>query len=416
MTLRDAESFSIMQQHLLEVIKGYGYRIIYPPLVEYASSLNISAGEDVLATLAKFNSYQDRQEFALRADFTPQAARIDARSMDSETCNRVCYAGEVFTLTNPSGQNNKSTFQIGAELFGDSSIASDREVISIALDCCRHLGLEEPILFLSHATFAKHAVQLLGLDETAERKYLSLLASKSQDLIKTFLAEQKLAKDKSVSAVKSLLEKLPRLYGDEKTLQQASKLIAGLTNKKAAKELGGMLADLQKLAGGFGSQAKVYVDLGEMPGNGYSYHNGIVFGIYFQDKHDCFASGGRYDFIGKHYGAGRAATGFSIDARKLFYHLSSIADTDAGINNDLIFAPCSPTNKGDKALEATVAQLRQEGERVVVALKNSETAQNLNCKRELVKGKGTGANKWSVVSVKRKKSQKKSQGKSQKKH
>lgn len=323
-----AQKFSVMQQKIMQVIQSYDYQLIYPPLVEYSDSLNLGKNADLDAVMARFADYPDGAELGLRADFTPQAARIDARMMDHLPRNRLCYCGETFRLGNRKGggQQGRSTVHIGAELFGDDSIKGDIEIIDVALQCLEKVKLVKPVLFLSHATFARLILTKINLPNDLEEEYLRLLATKSQDYISALLAKVPSAKLSPKN--RQLLTTMPRLYGDANIITKANKLIAHLKDG----ELDKILKEIKQVIAKFKGKAKIYVDLGEMPGSGYSYHNGLVFGLYTQDNPQCFAEGGRYDFIGSRYidsgGAksgksakGRPATGFSLDAKRLFSHI-----------------------------------------------------------------------------------------------
>lgn len=392
-----AEKFSVFQQQIMQVIRSYGYQLIHPPLVEYADSLNLGESADLGADMARFADYPNGGELGLRADFTPQAARIDARLMEKLRCNRLCYCGETFRLGNNNSAQGRSSFHIGAELFGEESIRSDMEIIDVALDCFTALKLAQPILFLSHATFARLVLQRLGLTATLEREYLTLLARKSQDYIVDLLDAMESG---SISREdKQLLSSMPRLYGDKSIITKAGQLIAHLDDDPLAK----ILREIRQVVARFKDRTTIYIDLGEMPGNGYSYHNGLVFGLYFADQPQCFAEGGRYDSIGSQYGKngkGRPATGFSLDARKLFAHY--IQDASAGTTykeaankksaSKSIYVPYTSGSAGeDETLE--IARLRKQGKVVIKGLSPSHNSKHLNCGYELVK-KGK---KWQVV-------------------
>lgn len=321
-----AEQFYDLHQRLISTIRSRGYQLVYPPLVEYTDSLNINDSDNLEADLARFTNGGER--LGLRADFTPQVARIDARLMDKSECNRLCYLGETFRLNAGVAGNGRSSFQVGAELFGDKSIDSDIEIIKLALDCLSSADISikpKLILFLSHATFAKSLLEILGLSQ--QQEYLDLLAKKSSDYIEEFLKRinSKSKKKLSTNAC-TILQALPRLYGDQSTIAKAQKLIKPLNNK----ELTQKLSKFDKVAKSFKGAAEIYVDLGEMPGNGYSYHNGFVFGIYFAGQPQCLTEGGRYDAIGSRYnttdqrgGDVRGATGFSIDVKRLFEYINN---------------------------------------------------------------------------------------------
>ncbi len=389
-----AQEFSGLQQKIMQVIQSYGYQTIYPPLVEYSDALNLGKSADLDADMARFSDYPNSGELGLRADFTPQAARIDTRLMDHLPCNRLCYCGETFRLGNRKGGNNtqqgRGSFHIGAELFGDASVRSDMEIIEIALDCFAALKLAKPILFLSHATFARLVLQKIGLADATGKEYLRLLASKSQDYISALLESQ--ADSKLSNKNKQILTSMPRLYGNKSVISEANKIIKHLNETSLTK----ILKEIKQVIAEFKDRATIYIDLGEMPGSGYSYHNGLVFGLYVQDQPQCFAEGGRYDFIGSQYGEngkGRPATGFSLDAKRLFNYayVSSESIKDKS-KFKTIYAPYGTT---DESLMCEVTKLRRQGKSVVTGLNPKHSAKYLNCGYELVKKSG----KWQLIKV-----------------
>ena len=324
-----AEQFHKMQQDILKIIKKYGYQLIFPPLVEYSSALNIDESPNLESDLVHFTG--GGEELGLRADFTPQAVRVDTKMMEHFPHNRLCYSGETFRLRSKNSTHGRSGFHIGAEFFGDKSIKGDIEIIRVALDCLAATKLKRvgrPNLFLSHATFAKRILQssYMGLTEARQEEYLNLLATKSMDYIKNFAANTMNVKGKKLNpTARGILESLCRLYGGTSLTAKANKLIAPLKDR----ELEQNLNDIRKVAKEFSKEADIYIDLGELPGSGYSYHNGLVFGVYYPDSPLCFALGGRYDAISKHYlghnyEVKRGATGFSIEARQLFDYLRTL--------------------------------------------------------------------------------------------
>ncbi len=398
-----AERFAKMQQKILKIVLGYGYQLIQPPSVEFASALNISNSENLEEDMVHFNDYPTADVLGLRADFTPQAARIDARVLHNSGINRFCYCGEIFRAKRVSSEDMRNTVHIGAELFGDSSINSDMEIMELMLTCLRSFCKEPVVLFIGHATFAKRILQLAKLSQEQERQYLKLLSAKSMDYVDDFVRQLNLS-----ASLRELLIQLPRLYGDRSILKKASALISKLKDK----QLNAMLQQVKRSSAVMQDKTSIYIDLGEMPGNGYSYHNGLVFGAYLQNNPSCFAEGGRYDAIGEHYGKGRPATGFSMDAKKLFYYINGKTSGKAsdGVSSHkqavaspvagLIFAPyigdgINDAAPKDAALKKEVAALRSSGKRVVCALNKKQNAKELNCAKELI----YSGRSWKVKSL-----------------
>ena len=384
-----AEAFRDMQSRLLQIFFGYGYQFILPPTVEYAHSLVLNSKADPEHEPVVF--YGADPPLGLRADFTPQAARMDAgmtdQSKDKEMLpNRLCYCGEVFRRHGESEYNPR---HLGAELFGEEGTSADHEVISLLASCIADVHRDEYVLSLGHASWCGKLVKAAGLRAEDSEHYYQLLACKSVDRITSFVASLDLA-----DAVRDILTQLPHLCGDDRILAKAVLLTEPLKNSEVSQTL----AELQKLCRlikkNGDAKMRLFLDLAEVPGRGYSYHNGPVFGVYLPDHSACLAKGGRYDAIGAHYssgdsgGSGRPATGFGINLGALFRYLMNrnaiCSETPASI-----FAPYAPN---DASLITTLRDLRADNQRIVRALRPGQTAGSLGCAAELVKEN----NRWRV--------------------
>ena len=374
-----AEAFAALQQRILGVFFSYGYQLFNPSLVEFSDSLVIDKTDELEQEIVKFMDQPSGEQLGLRADFTPQAARVEASTLRHDKPNRICYCGEVFRNHSEYDQF-RNQVQAGVELFGDKSIKSDKEVVFLLVDCLSRLSDKKLVLDLGHAQVWRCLVKLAGLSCQEREKYFRLLTSKQVDRLAEFVRVLKVP-----AKLRPFLIQLPRLYGDEKVLKEAKKM----TGTIGSDELDGVLHNIQSIVRELKRQTNVeiFVDLGEMPGGSYSYHNGLVFGAYFADKPHCFAKGGRYDTIAESYGGVRAATGFSIDLRSLFYYLA-----ERPRHPRLIF---SPHKLSDPSLQETIKKLRSHGRRVVCALNARQDARLLDCREQLVKKRG----RWIVEAV-----------------
>ena len=359
-----------MRAELLDLMRRSGYQLVAPPLLEYAESLLIDGSDMDLRTFKLVDQLSGRT-LALRADITPQVARIDAHLLNRQGVARLCYAGSVLH-TQPAGLNRtRELLQIGAELYGHAGLESDLEILRLMLGALSQLGVGGVHLDLGHVGVFRAIAQHAKLERSVENDLFTVLQSKDvttlQALTSTMDGESRAA-----------LLALPSLYGAcDEVLARARRELPKLPGIEAA------LNDLQRVASGL-EVASLGIDLADL--RGYHYHSGIVFAAYHAGSHDAIALGGRYDDLGRSFGRARAATGFSMDLR-LLYRLLPPAPRARGIR-----APCAQ----DASLSAAIDSLRSAGEVVVVDLPGSGNyPDESDCDRELVQQGGV----WQVVAI-----------------
>ena len=358
---------------MLELLRLSGYQLVAPPLLEYVESLLINDSADMDLRSFKLVDQLSGRTLALRADITPQVARIDAHLLNRQGITRLSYAGSVLH-TQPSGlMRTREPLQIGAELYGHSGLESDLEVQRLMLQSLALLGIQGVHLDLGHVAVFRALIKDAAIDAGLEASLFSALQSKDVPSLKGLVAVLP-------GEVQTALLALPELYGGVDVLQRARKVLPhSVELLKALDELEHAATQLQPLA------QHVGIDLAEL--RGYHYHSGMVFAAYHAGSHDAIAVGGRYDDVGKSFGRARAATGFSMDLRQL-HGLLNKQSLPKGI-----LAP----HRSDAALDAEIAKLRQQGHIVVIdLLGNPAHRAELNCDRELVLSNGA----WSVVPIK----------------
>ncbi len=362
-----------MRAQLLDLMRKSGYQLVAPPLLEYAESLLIADSPDMDLRTFKLVDQLSGRTLALRADITPQVARIDAHLLNRQGVTRLCYAGSVLH-TQPAGLNRtRELLQIGAELYGHSGLESDLEIQQLMLQALRLLGVQNVHLDLGHVGVFRALVRYANLDKNLENNLFAALQCKDSTAL------QDLVVNLDEVLRRSLLV-LPTLYGRcDEVLARARKSLPDYPEVVAA------LDDLQLVSGRLqASVASVGIDLADL--RGYHYHSGMVFAAYHAGSHDAIALGGRYDDLGKSFGRARAATGFSMDLRLLYRLLPEQAEQSA------IFAPHGEA----VALTAAIAQLRAAGEIVVVDLPGSvNCSAELHCDRKLILCEGD----WQVVAL-----------------
>lgn len=357
---RQAEA---LRRRLLDLFDGYGYDLVYPPLVEYLDSLLTGAARDLdLKTFKVVDGLSGRM-LGVRADMTPQAARIDAHLINHDGATRLCYAGPVLR-TKPAGfLASREPFQLGAELFGHAGIEADLEIQELLLAALAISGVPDVRLSLGHAGLFRALADGAGLNETRAAALFAALRGKDVPEVEALSADL-------AAPWQDAFRQLPGLYGDVVALERAR---AVLPDQPAIAQALDELAQLLAAGNAYG-EISVSVDLSDLRGDGY--HNGATFAAYAGGQASAVALGGRYDGAGSVFGRSRPATGFSLDLRQLLDCLPAPAERGG------ILA----TRTADPDQIEAIAALRASGERVVVELSGqSPHSAELGCDRKLVK-------------------------------
>ena len=292
-----------LRRRLLDLYLSHGYEFIIPPLLELSETLGGEAHEELQEYAFSFKDDLTGQNISIRPDMSEQASRIDAYRMESDSIVKLCYVGDVVKRKVSKVLRSRTTIQAGAEIFGDSSLESDKESINLMLESLKTLGIKDITLSLGHAGIASAVLnQFQELNKTEILELEMAVSRKSISDIEVILHNER---DKE--KVKAITE-LCGLYGDRKILETASKSLAYLGQEVQAcldymKEL---LNSLEK-----NNDYKLHVDLGEVLG--FKYHNGIVFSSYTYTAGYSLAKGGRYDGLRKLDDVPRPAVGFDLD-------------------------------------------------------------------------------------------------------
>ena len=378
----EADALETMRRDLLNLYRGWGYRFIMTPLVEYLESLSIAMGSQLDLQTFKLTDQTNGRLMGVRADITPQVARIDSHrmSMLEGQPNRLCYMGSVLHTHSDVAGGSRSPIQIGAELFGHEGLESDYEVIKLMLETLSVAGAKRVLLDLGHVGVLRGLIAKIGLSESQQAVYLDMLARKSLPEISTWL--EKSAFDQSN---RELLGCLANLHGDAGVLETAKQQL-----KSAGDDVLAALDYLQQLIFRLQKdypELAINIDLAEM--RGYAYHTGIVYSAYAAGSPREIARGGRYDGIGEYFGNARPATGFTSNLRTLI----SLSDNAQAPETQGILAPAID----DSSLEQTVKALRAQGEIVIRQLVPLAqlSAEVQGCNRVLKQQSG----EWHVVAA-----------------
>jgi ATP phosphoribosyltransferase regulatory subunit len=349
-----AWEFETLRRRVLDLFVSWGFDYVEPPVIEYLDALLVGTGEDLDLQTLKVVDQVSGKQLGVRADMTSQAVRIDAHSRKREGVHRLCYAGPVVFANPRIAQSSRVPFKAGAEIFGSDDLAADAEVVSLMLAAVQAAGVDNPVLLLGHMGISLTLIDALveQSEQDIDKAELFLaIQRKSEADIAALLPETPLA---------ATLASLPSFMGGAEIIAQAAKHLENAPSGALA-----ALADLGVLVEKVSSDhpgISVRIDVSEL--SGYGYHNGPVFAVYHPEHGQALAQGGRYDGVGDAFGRGRAATGFDMDLKCL---LGAEAD------EEVIFAPwVSDAVRAERS--AFIQNLRAQGQRVVAALNEKESA------------------------------------------
>jgi ATP phosphoribosyltransferase regulatory subunit len=372
---REASRIELLRRECLDLFRSYGYELVIPPILEHIEALLIGSGRELAGRTVQVVDQLSGRILGVRADMTPQAARIDAHLINGSGVTRLCYAGSV-VHARPAGLfASREPLQIGAELYGHGGIAADLEVLELMVESLLRAGVRAPRIDLSH----------MGIVP-------ALLAAFPQGLTRFGLEEEELyglllAKDRPALArlrdidpdLGSALFDLSGLYGPaapgsdaSEVLERACHRLPDLPPVREALETLGRIVGARVWHRYPGLQLSI--DLADL--RGYRYHTGVSFAAYVRERADAIARGGRYDNVGAVFGRRRPATGFSLELRELAGLDQTARSASA------ILAPDSD----DAGLEDRIRQLRRDGEVVVRRMPGDDPSPaDLDCDRELAR-------------------------------
>jgi ATP phosphoribosyltransferase regulatory subunit len=373
----EAARLEALRRRLLDCCATWGYQLVIPPLMEYLDSLLTGSGHDLELMTFKITDQLSGRLMGVRADITPQVARLDAHTLKVEGPARYCYAGTTLNTRPASLAASRCPVQFGAELYGYEGVAGDIEILRLMLETLGLAGCRDVQLDLGHVAIFRGLARVAGIDGADEAALFDIFQRKAVADLNDFLAARALAPE-HVERFQGLL----RLAGGIEVLGRARALLGGL-----AADIDAALDALAAVANALAvshREVGLYFDLTEL--RGYHYHTGLVFAAYTPGLRAELAKGGRYDSVGEAFGRARPATGFSADLKTL------LACDGVSAASALILAPA-----GDEpALRGAIAALRATGERLRQALPGEAVdARALGISRELRQVDG----KWQVVTI-----------------
>ncbi|HYF44231.1 MAG TPA: ATP phosphoribosyltransferase regulatory subunit [Ramlibacter sp.] len=354
----EARHIEELRRELLDTARGYGYELVMPPLLEHLESLLTGTGEALDLQTFKLVDQLSGRMMGLRADTTPQVARIDAHLLNRQGVARLCYCGPVLHTRPDRPHATREPLQFGAEIYGHAGLEADLEAMLLALDCLKATQVGPLTVDLADARIVRSLLAGVPVDGQVLGQVHAALASKDASALASLTRNFPSHSREGLAALVSL-------YGDAKVLDEAEKCMPPAPAVREA------LSNLKWLAGHL-EGAKVSFDLADL--RGYAYYSGARFGIYTPGASDALVRGGRYDEVGAVFGRNRPAVGFSLDVRELVGVVAK---------RPLKAAIRAPWGE-QPALRAAIAGLRRQGETVVCVLPGHESeVDEFHCDREL---------------------------------
>ncbi len=366
----EARHIEELRRELLDTARGYGYELVMPPLLEHLESLLSGTGEALDLQTFKLVDQLSGRMMGLRADTTPQVARIDAHLLNRAGVTRLCYCGPVLHTRPGRPHATREPLQFGAEIYGHAGPEADLEALTLALDCLRATQVADLTVDMADARLVRALLAGLPVQAQVLGEVHAALAAKDASELARLTRDFPAASREGLAA-------LVTLYGDVAVLDEAARRLPDTPVVREA------LASLRWLAGHL-EGARVSFDLADL--RGYAYYSGARFAIYTPGISDALVRGGRYDEVGAVFGRNRPAAGFSLDLRELVGVVAK---------RPLRAAIRAPWGE-EPALRAAIASLRQQGETVVCVLPGHESeVDEFHCDRELARQGST----WAVRSL-----------------
>ena len=300
----EAMRIELLRRQILDLFFKSGFELVMPPLVEFTDSLLTGTGHDLDLRTFKLVDQLSGRMMGVRADITPQVARIDAHLLNRKGVTRLCYCGSVLHARPLTPTATREPIQIGAEIYGHAGIGSDLEIQGLLCQALAVAGVKGARMDVGHVAVFRSLVRAGEIGHELEVELFEALQKKDVPALK-ILTKRTDAKTRAALLL------LPDLYGGADVLELAEQKLPRLPELKKA------LDTLRALAKA--SPIPVSFDLAEL--RGYHYHSGVVFDAYCHGGSGAasipIARGGRYDEVGKAFGRLRPATGFSIELRSI---------------------------------------------------------------------------------------------------
>jgi ATP phosphoribosyltransferase regulatory subunit len=360
----EARRIEELRRSMLDIARSYGFELVMPPLLEHLDSLLSGTGGALDLRTFKLVDQLSGRTLGVRADTTPQVARIDAHLLNRRGVTRLCYCGPVLHTRPAAPHATREPVQFGAEIYGHAGLEADLEVQDLLLDGLAAAGLTGLVIDLGDARIVEHLLAEGGVEGEGRRALIAALAAKDGASVAAAAAGLP-------GPLRQALIALTTLYGDAEVLPAARDILPRHPVLAAALDDLGWLATRVVQAH---PEVRISFDLADV--GGHAYYTGPRFAVYAAGLADALARGGRYDAVGAIFGRNRPAVGFSVDLKTVVGFVAIGAAVPA------IRAPWSD----DDHLRSTVRRLRGLGESVVCALPgHGSEAEEFDCDRELIR-------------------------------
>jgi ATP phosphoribosyltransferase regulatory subunit len=348
----DAEKLEQLRRRLIDVFSVWGYQLVFPPMMDFLDSLLTGSAHDLDLNTFKLTDQVSGRTLGIRADMTPQVARIAAHHMRHQVPARLCYVGSVLHTLGDELDKDRSPVQIGAELYGYAGLEGDFEIIQLMLEMLACSGIEQVHLDLGHVGIYRALARQVGLTEQQESELFDVLQRKALPEMDDLLAEFAIDEHH-----KQTFKALAALHGGGDVFARAEKVLAGY-DREVRQALTDLTVIAEKLKRIYPA-LPINFDLAEL--RGYHYHTGIVFAAFVPGLGKEIARGGRYDNNSQaRHAMPESATGFSANLKLLARQ--SIDESKK--EQDVILAPVDD----DEALRIKIRELRAAGTQVIQQL------------------------------------------------
>ncbi len=377
----EAERLELMRRNLLDMFSSWGYELVIPPLIEYLESLLVGVGHDLEIDTFKLIDQETGRLMGVRADMTPQVARIDAHRLRRDVPTRLCYLDAVLHTRQTGFAHSRNPLQLGAEIYGHAGISSDIEILRLLVKALRVAGLDHFHIDLGHIGIFRSLSEQAGLSSEQEAALFEILQRKAIPELESYLDGLDIDQQ-AADRLRSLVD----LHGGPEVIAEARTRLATASPPVLA-----AIDTLEQMATAVQchmAEISLHYDLAEL--RGYRYQSGVVFAAFAPGHSHEIARGGRYDEIGRLFGRTRPATGFSADLKTLLT-LSSVA----AVPQRGIMAP-DWRHDDDQELGRLIRELRSQGERVIYSLPGQcGDARAMGCDRKIEQQQGN----WRIVPV-----------------
>ena len=353
---KDAKIKRNIELKLAKTFNLWGYDEIVTPSIEYVDTLTINNRNGIENQLFKFFDKNNRT-LALRHEMTTPIARVAASRMyDDVLPFKLSYISSVYRYEQAQEGRQCEFYQAGVELMGVADASADAEIIALAVDSLRNVGLTNFEICLGQVEFINGIMQQMGLSK--EKQNEIRLALEQRNLVDLNNAVEKTnLPEKAKKALKSI----PLLQGKEDILEFANNLALNEQSRKALDNL----HDIYELLKIYGVADNVTFDLGV--NRDFSYYTGMVFEIYAPGIGYPICGGGRYDNMLSDFGTECPATGFALGIERLMLALDKQNQTQNICNKKDVYIAFSQGKYAEAISEAM--KLRENGKVVDLAFK-----------------------------------------------